>query len=295
MQERPDDTSLRLIYADWLEERADPRAELLRLLHTLTHSIEVPDRQKLEKRLRSLLADGVQPVGPFFTNSIGMKFAWIPPGRFVMGSPETEKPRSDEERQHKVTLTKGFYLATHPVTQASWREVMGENPSRFKGDDRPVENVSWDDCQEFLRKMSNRDGHAYRLPTEAEWEYACRAGTTGKYHFGQSIGKRARFGSRSTSVVGILPPNGWGLFDVHGNVEEWCADWYGDYPKGEVVDPQGPQSGEYRVLRGGSWMGEATDVRSAHRNPGEPSPFHFLDGDRSGGDEGFRPARTLMP
>jgi uncharacterized protein (TIGR02996 family) len=187
MQEHPDDAHLRLVFADWLEEHGDPRSELLRLLHTLTQAVEVPDRSKLEERLRNLLATGVQPVGPFITNSLGMKFAWIPAGTFLMGSPAHEEGRYQNETQHRVTLSKGFYLAIHAVTQASWQEVMGNNPSRAKGKKRPVEQVSWEDCQEFLRRLSERDGHAYRPPTEAEWEYACRGATTTPFFCGETI------------------------------------------------------------------------------------------------------------
>jgi len=233
MQQHPDDSSLRLVFADWLEEHGDKRAELIRLLHTLTQAVEVPDRSKLEYRLRSLLESGVQPIGPFLTNSIGMKFAWIPAGTFLMGSPESEKERREDrdrvthvdETQHKVTLTKGFWLAIHPVTQASWREVMGNNPSEFHGDDLPVERVSPGGCLEFLQKMSEREGHSYRLPTEAEWEYACRAGTTTPFYFGDTIStdqgnfkgnypyKKIKKGvhQQKTSPVGSFPGNAWGF------------------------------------------------------------------------------------
>lgn len=233
MQHHPEDNSLRLVFADWLEERGDKRGELIRLLHTLTQSIEVPDRKLLEERLRSLLASGVQPVGPFWTNSIGMKFAWIPAGSFVMSSP-----------QHQG----GFFLAIHPVTQTSWQQVMGNNPSQFHGDTLPVEQVSWDSCQEFLRVLSVRDGRSYRLPTGEEWEYACRAGTTTPFYFGERISTDlANYDGRSfgsygfvpsvirllkwqkyrgrTTPVGSFPPNAFGLYDMHGNVWEWCNSW----------------------------------------------------------------------
>jgi formylglycine-generating enzyme len=282
MQEQPGDESVRLVFADWLEERGDPRGELLRLLNTLTQSVEVPDRRQLEDRLRSLVASGVQPVGPFWTNSIGMKFAWIPAGTFLMGGPENEERGEayrGDEIQHKVTLTKGFCLAIYPVTQATWRAVMGNNPSDHQGDDLPVELVSWDDCQDFLGRLSNRDGGSYQLPTEAEWEYACRAGTTTPFFFGDTISTdqanwlgRHPYGNSNKGVsrekmtpVGKFPPNPWGLYDMHGNVCEWCADWYGEYPKREVIDPQGPENGEFRVLRGGACLSAAISVRSAQR------------------------------
>jgi uncharacterized protein (TIGR02996 family) len=188
----PEDNHLRLVFADWLEENGDPRGELLRLLHTLTQAVEVPDRDRLEERLRSLVASGVPAVGPFFTNSLGMKFAWIPAGTFLMGSPPEEEKRDDRENQHRVTLTKGFYLGIHPVAQGARRAVWQNNPSHEEGDDFPMEKVSWEDCQEFLRQLRARDSRAYRVPTEAEWEYACRAGTTAPFHFGKECnGKEA--------------------------------------------------------------------------------------------------------
>ena len=299
MQENPEDTSLRLVFADWLEERSDPRGELIRLLHTLTQSVEVVDRDKLEERLRGLLASGVQPVGPFWTNSIGMKFAWIPAGTFLMGSPADEDDTYPDESQQKVTLSKGFYLASHTVTQACWREVMGNNPSHFKGNDLPVEEVSWDECQQFLQTLSERDGHAYRLPTEAEWEFACRGATTTPFSFGETISTdQANYNGdypygdaekglnrEKTTPVGSFPSNAWGLHDMHGNVWEWCQDWYGDYSQGEVVDPQGPQEGESRVLRGGSFDNGARFVLSAYRTWYVPTNRAY--------DVGFRAARTF--
>ena len=168
-----------------------------------------------------------------------MKFAWIPAGTFLMGSPADEEGTYPDETQHKVTLSKGFYLAIHPVSLASWRAVMGNgNPSYL--DDLPVP-VSWEDSQGFLRNLSERESHAYRLPTEAEWEYACRAGTTTPYYFGET-------------ALTSIPPNGWGLHDMHGDVWQWCADWFGDYPPGEIIDPKGPQGGDCHVLRGGSFL-----------------------------------------
>jgi uncharacterized protein (TIGR02996 family) len=295
MQEHPEDASLRLVFADWLEERGDPRGELIRLLHTLTQSVEVPDRAKLEERLRGLLAAGVQPVGPFWTNSLEMKFAWIPAGTFMMGSQTKEKQRLKNETRHQVTLSKGLWLVVYPVTQAAWNAVMGNNPSHSQGSDLPVETVSWQDCQNFLRKFSKTDSHSYRLPTEAEWEYACRAGTTTPFSFGETIsadqanchdpyldGKGAK-----TTPVGRFPPNAWGLYDMHGNVWEWCQDRYGKYPRGKVVDPEGPANGRKRVFRGGCFCVNARYVRSALRNGVVPSDTYDT--------VGFRVAMTPGP
>jgi formylglycine-generating enzyme required for sulfatase activity len=223
-------------------------------------------------------------AGDLIQNSLGMKFAWCPPGTFMMGSPSSEAERGDDESQHRVTLTKGFYLGIHAVTQAQWRAVMGSNPSNFKGDHLPVEQVSWDMCQEFCPKLGQKDGKRYRLPTEAEWEYACRAGTTTPFYFGETIstdqvnydgnhpygkGKQGPY-RQKTTAVGSFPPNAWGLHDMHGNVLEWCQDWYGPYPAGNIVDPQGDGEGEARVLRGGSWDDSARICRLACRRRSAP-------------------------
>src|ERR1035441_3406412 len=170
-----------------------------------------------------------------FTNSLGMKFVWIAPGNFMMGSPKEEKLRNDNETQHKVSLTKGFYRGVHLVTQEQWKEVMGNNPSFFKGEKNlPVETVSWDDCQDFIKKLREKDKKIYRLPTEAEWEYSCRAGTKTPFHFGETIstdqanyngnhiygnGKKGVY-RQKTTPVGSFPANAWGLHDMHGNVWE---------------------------------------------------------------------------
>jgi uncharacterized protein (TIGR02996 family) len=279
MVDEPGDAGQRLVFADWLDERGDPRGELLRLTHTLTRAVDVPGRAELEARLRTLLAAGVRPVGPFVSNAIGMQLAWIPPGTFLMGSPPTEEGRFRDETQHRVTLTRGFWLGVTPVTQAQWRGVMGSNPSDFKGADLPVEQVSWDDCGKFCTKLAARDGRRYRLPTEAEWEYACRAGTTTPFSFGATIstdqanydgnytygkGKKGVH-RRRTTPVGTFPANAWGLFDMHGNVYEWCQDAYGPYPSSDINDPQSYNNGDARVLRGGSCYGMPNGCRSANR------------------------------
>ena len=222
-----------------------------------------------------------------FANSIGMKFVWIPPGNFIMGSPMEEAQRRADEIQHKVTLTKGFYMGVYTVTQEQWKEVMGDNPSVFKGEKKlPVEKVSWDDCQKFIKKSreKDKDKKAYRLPTEAEWEYACRAGTTSPFSIGDTIstdqvnyngdftygnGKKG-VNRRKTTPVGSFPANAWGLYDMHGNVCQWCQDWFGDYPQKDVVDPQGLEKGQHRVIRGGCWFLNPDNCRSACRLRSEP-------------------------
>ena len=228
--------------------------------------------------------------GEIITNSLGMQFAWIPPGTFLMGSAPDEEGRSSDEALHKVTLTRGFYLGVCTVTQEEWQAVMGNNPSHFQGEKNlPVEQVSWQDCQEFLQKLRDRDQKPYRLPTESEWEYACRAGTTTPFFFGESIaidqanyhgnytygpgGKKGVY-RQKTTPVGFFPKNDFGLFDMHGNVMEWCQDWFGVYPQKEVVDPQGAITGRWRVLRGGSWFNLPRDCRSAYRLRIDPT-YHL--------------------
>ena len=194
-----------------------------------------------------------------------------------MGSPTTENGRDDDENQHRVTLTKGFWMGETEVTQGLWQEVMGGNPSYFKsGDGYPVENVSWNDCQEFLKKLNSRyaqSGLRWALPTEAQWEYACRAGSTGVYGGNGRIddmGWYDRNSGKKTHPVAQKTPNAWGIYDMHGNVWEWCADRYGSYPSGSVTDPSGAASGSFLVFRGGSWLNSARGCRSAHRSGIDP-------------------------
>ena len=221
-----------------------------------------------------------------FTNSVGMKFVWIEPGSFQMGS-QTGDP--DERPVHEVTLSKGFYLQVTEVTQRQWEAVMGSNPSYFKGPDRPVENFSWGDAQEFLQRLNEKEKDSrYRLPTEAEWECACRAGGQ-EPDVAVNLDEVAWWWVNSngeTHAVGQKKPNAWGLFDMRGNVWEWVQDWYGAYSVGRQIDPRGPDSGEYRVLRGGSWgFGGTGGFRGAYRRGRGPA-YRY-------GDRGFRCARTL--
>ena len=207
-----------------------------------------------------------------WTNSLGMEFVWIPAGSFVMGSPVGEEGRFRDERQHEVRISEGFWMTKYEVTQRGWVALMGTNPSRFSncGPQCPVEQVSWEDTQEFIRRLNSREsgqGYSYRLPTEAEWEYAARAGTTGARH--GELSAIAWYWTNSghrTHPVGQKRANAWGLHDMLGNVMEWIGDWYGEYPSGPVTDPKGPGSGRFRVLRGGNWNYYWKGVRSAYRN-----------------------------
>lgn len=234
---------------------------------------------------RSIIVNGLGEVTGDLDEML--RFVRIPAGTFMMGSPKNEDERFSWETQHKVTLTRPFEMMVTPVTQALWQFVMGNNPSYFKGPDLPVEKVSWDDAQEFIQKLNQMLGtDSLRLPTEAEWEYACRAGTTGA-RYGK-LGEVAWYEDNSdgeTHRVGTKAPNAWGLYDMLGNVWEWCQDWHGSYPSGPVTDPTGPSTGSSRVNRGGSWNHDAGYVRAAFRGGNSP-------GNRSGG-VGFRLARSV--
>jgi formylglycine-generating enzyme required for sulfatase activity len=223
---------------------------------------------------------------PRLINSIGMEFVPIPAGEFLMGSNDGD---DDERPVHTVQIGRPFYLGKYAVTQAQWEAVMGNNPSHFTGQpNRPVEQVSWDDVQAFIGKLNNKEGGTkYRLPTEAEWEYAARAGSTTAYSFGDDPGQLGEYAwytdnsGGQTHPVGQRQPNAWGLYDMHGNVWEWVQDWYGTYAAEPVTDPQGPSSGSNRVVRGGSWYNDARFCRSACRSYAPP-------GHRRGVVLGFR-------
>jgi formylglycine-generating enzyme required for sulfatase activity len=227
------------------------------------------------------------PVKPLdiFTNSIRMKLALVPAGEFSMGSPRSDKmAERDEKPQHKVRITRPYYLGVYPVTQRQYARLMDADPSRFKGDpNRPVEQVTWHDAQEFCERLSalpkeKSAGQLYRLPTEAEWEHACRSGTTTPWFFGddeKSLGEYAWFRGNSggrTHPVGQKKPNAWGLFDMLGNVWEWCQDWFDwrYYGKSLPDDPTGPARGSSRAGRGGSWNLSAWGCRSAYRGNLDP-------------------------
>ena len=245
-----------------------------------------------------------------YTNTIGMKFVMIPAGKFWMGgeaSPNlillthVRPPRwklfkaqlALEQPRHLVEISRSFYLQTTEVTQKQWEAVMGGNPNSFRGPGgasaMPMDSVSWDMALEFIRRLNKREGtNKYRLPTEAEWEYACRAGSRTAYGFG--VAKkllevygwyRGNSGRRSLPVAGKRP-NAWGLYDMHGNLWEWCADWFGPvyYKKSPGHDPKGPSKGKLRVLRGGSWLSPGFNLRCAYRYGVGPDRRNFCYGFR---------------
>ena len=225
----------------------------------------------------------------------GLAVRWVPSGRFTMGSPSSEPDRSSNEVQHEVVLTRGFFLAETECTQGQWESVMVGNPSHFKGSDRPVEEVSWGEAVEYCRKLTAKqraegilaDGWEWRLPTEAEWEYAARAGTTGsRYGQLETIAWCKLNSGSQTHPVGQKAANAWGLKDMIGNVSEWCSDWHGNYSTTSVTDPTGPGSGSIRVLRGGAYYNDAGTARSALRGTSHPAgPDRSL---------GFRPALSSV-
>ncbi|MDM8548256.1 formylglycine-generating enzyme family protein [Candidatus Venteria ishoeyi] len=281
------------------------------ILRSDTGQLEVsnlykPDWAKNTGRDRyGLWAEFVLEAPPFHKGSepqkVRQRLRWIPPGRFLMGSLESEPERwkEGESPQHEVTLTQGFWLFDTAVTQALWEAVMGENPSHFQGTDRPVENVRWNETKAFIDKLNSiLPGLELTLPSEAQWEYACRAGTQTPFYFGDNItpeqvnydgnnpytdGEKGVW-REETVPVKSLPPNAWGLYEIHGNVWEWCQDYWGGYSKDAQLNPTGPVGGDSRVIRGGSWNDDARGVRAAYRYGGSP-------GYRAG-YQGFRCARV---
>ena len=222
------------------------------------------------------------PLGGMHTvpSAANLEMIWVEPGTFMMGSPPTEEGRADDETQQEVTLTKGFYLGEYEVTQAQYEAITGINPSQFKTPDRPVENINWHEAQSYCEKISQLEknagrlpsGWSFSLPTEAQWEYACRAGTTTAYWWGDEVNtslvnyKESGFGK--PVKVGQYPPNPWGFHDMHGNVWEWCTDWMGPYKQEKMVDPTGPTKGKNRAIRGASWINEGVNIRSGQRCDG---------------------------
>lgn len=222
--------------------------------------------------LLSVMAQEVKPVKTEVVDlgkGVKLEMVLIPAGKFMMGSPETEKNRADDEFQHEVTITKPFYIGKYEVTQEQWRAVMGNDPSEIKGTKLPLTNVSWAMGHDFIKKLNDKTSSGYRLPTEAEWEYACRAGTTTPYFFGNEITpKDANFGGSNLGKavpVASKKANAYGLHDMHGNIWEWCEDWYGPYREGKATDPKGVEVGDKRVARGGSFYDPESDARSSNR------------------------------
>jgi hypothetical protein len=221
--------------------------------------------------------------------TVAVKMCYVPPGKFTMGSPISETGHCEDENQVPVEISRGFWLAQTEMTQEQWQAVMGTNPSGFKYPRNPVEEVSWKEAQACVTKLNQKvklpGRWRFGLPTEAQWEYACRAGTTTAYAFGEMPGvAHANFDAKKPMTVAGYPPNAWGLHDMHGNVFEWCADWYEAQLRGGT-DPKGPASGTSRVLRGGSWGFNALNARCAQRN-------YFIPGDSYSHNYGFRLALT---
>ena len=263
-------------------------------VESVTRYLTTAGREGAHYREALELLDRAEAALRELRNSLGMEFVLIEPGTFEMGSPETESGRFDEEGPvHELTISQPYYLGKTEVTQEQWQAVMGSNPSRFSdcGGNCPVERVSWEDAQEFIAALNRQEGvTVYRLPTEAEWEYAARAGTRTAYSFGDDaahLGAYAWYGDNTDfepHPVGQKRPNGWGLHDMHGNVWEWVADRYGAYPRDAVTDPRGANSGAARVYRGGGWSDTARVCRVAPRLRDSPG-YRFFD-------LGFRLART---
>ncbi|MFO0880345.1 MAG: SUMF1/EgtB/PvdO family nonheme iron enzyme [Gemmataceae bacterium] len=296
-----------LVLGDWLEEQGQlERAELVRLQVQLRLEKRWRPRARPEKRVQELLAAGVRPCIPSFVNSVGMELALVPPGQFWMGSTRQQTWADvDEFPRHRVEITQPFYLGVHAVTQQQFEQVTGMNPSFFRteGEGRhlikhinpdplPVENVSYEDAIKFCRSLSELPeeaarGRIYRLPSEAEWEYACRACIcSSAYSFGSRLTrKQARFGGMGGGhpvPVGSYRPNLFGLHDMHGNVWEWCADWYDTeyYSRSPVQAPPGPRVGHRRVLRGGGWSTNVELCRSGKRGHNSPTARHRYNGFR---------------
>ena len=322
IHDNPADEASWLVLADWLEEHGDPRAELVRLTEQLRTDLPADLSETLEGRVRVLLGRGVRPCVPTITNSLGMRLVLIRPGAYWMGSPVDEEERyADEDPRHRVEITRPFYLGAFQVTQAEYEKVIQRTPSYFSlqgngadavrgldTSDFPVESVSWEEAARFCKRLSQlpqekKARRVYRLPTEAEWEYACRCWPSSRapFHFGFSFSSRqgnfdgtkpyggARRGPnlKRPCTVGSYPPNAYGLYDMHGNVWEWCNDWFDPdyYAISPERDPQGPVGRDTRVLRGGSFYYVGSSCRAAIRFGRGPEAHSNLDG--------FRVAMTM--
>ena len=259
-----------------------------------------PQKARVEAKLKQSLGDAYQTfiLPKEMTLELGgnvtMKLVLIPAGSFVMGSPASEKGRLKiEGPQHGVRISRPFYMGIYPVTQEQYEQIAEENQSKFRSPSNPIENVTWYQAEAFCEKLSQKTGQLVRLPTEAQWEYACRAGTTTAFNVGKTISADdANFnghvpypGSKSTTwraktiPVGSFKPNAWGLYDMHGNVAQYCRDLYDDtyYARSPALDPPGPTKSKYRdhIVRGGGYSAEAAGVRSASRDACEIPRDHI--------------------
>ena len=279
LREEVDDGSAQIAGVTETVDPADVAAEE-RTVVAEVRAEQAPEQQQQREEEIVQVKATIKTVD--FTNGVTMKFALISAGQFIMDDPSDEEDKnSDAGPTRMVRISKPFHMSVYEVTQEQYEKIMNRNPSRFKGPRRPVETVSWRDAQSFCRKLSNIDGRRYRLATEAEWEHACRAGTTTAYYWGDDFGDRYAWAitnsKAATHEVGTRLPNAWGLYDMAGNVAEWCEDWYGQYDpnSAEQVDPKGPSKGVYRILRGGSWGHTRASCQSAHRN--WHTPDHIYD------------------
>ena len=301
MKENPDNLSLKKVEEKLKKEfgvKIEEKAVILDVAKTSDES-EPKVKRRPDKPVWAYEHDVDSDKYGFYADlvvkGVKQRFRWIESGEFLMGSPEDEEERAYSEILHRVRLTRGFWMADTTCTQALWQAVMENNPSYFKGDDLPVEEVTWNDTQDFIERLNDlTKGLNFRLPTEAEWEYACRAGTQAPFSFGEKVdseqvnfngnypyanSKKSEYREK-TVAVRSLPCNDWGLYEMHGNVWEWCEDWYdAEYetndeividPRGFDPDPRGLDPDITRVLRGGSWFYDASDCRSARRSCYEP-------------------------
>ncbi len=250
----------------------------------------------------ALVSVSVSGFEKTYTNTLGMTFVLIPSGTFTMGSPPEEPFRGSSETRHQVTISKPFYMQTTEVTVKQWHAIMGRRMLDYQEgkDNMPITRVSWFDCMKFIGRLNRMGQGSYRLPTEAEWEYAARAGTSTAYSWGDAIAcDKAMYGNNSLkdnkcqlyinskrlkidqpAPVKSYASNVWGLYDMHGNVWEWCKDWYGEYGQTPVTDPSGPKSGSMRIRRGGSWFKYGYSCRSANRSFGNPATRYRTTGFR---------------
>ncbi len=297
----PNDLSPRLAFADWLESRNDQRGRLLRV-QTQLLDVNVQNRSHLESEMQELIRTGVEPIVVELSNTIGMRLALLPPGNLLMGAADNEKEAAPvEQPQRCVTISKAFLCSVFEVTHFEYEHIMGLFSKKIADPTRPAYPVTWFDAIRFCNLLSKhekiepyydvnddiiaRNGPGYRLPTEAEWEYACRAGTTTRYFFGDT---RKRLKEYAVYQHGWLPfywrtkpeacgtkrSNPWGLYDMLGNVCEWCYDWFAPFERIEescLIDPIGPTKGYARVVRGGSYLLQAAENRSAFRFLGYPA------------------------